>query len=188
LVFRPDHRASTTDHRIRSAGFTFFELMLVVLIMGIVAALSAPMFRGTMATVSLQSGARSVMALATHGRAMASAQALRYCLNFNPDERTFWLTAELDPLTAFDQFDPLPNAWGRVFALPESVSFQRLVRIENGAETPLSGEDAGVMFYPDGTADEAEIVLANDRDDALTLRVLPLTGRVRVLSPEGAAR
>jgi len=157
--------------------------MLVMLIIGVVAGLTVPMFRGTLSSVSLQSGARSVMALANHARAMASAQALRYCLNFNPDEGTFWLTAELQPLTAFDQFDPLPNAWGRVFNLPERVAFERLVRVDDGQETPLAGEDARVVFYPDGTADEAEIVLANDRNDVLALSVRPWTGRVKVVPP-----
>jgi len=158
--------------------------MLVMLIIGVLAAMSAPAFRGTMAMAALRSGANSVIALARQARSLASAHALRYRLNFDPDQNTFWITGELDPLSAYGEFDELENTWGRHFALPRRVSFKRIVRIEDGEEVDSSSEEAYVTFNPDGTADEAKIELGNGDGDTVLVRVSPLTGRVAVDASE----
>ena len=66
--------------RMNSRGFTFIELMLVVAIVGILAALAAPTLIGYIQTTALQAGTRELASAINAGRQLAIARNTTVCV------------------------------------------------------------------------------------------------------------
>lgn len=132
-------------------------------------------------------------------------------------ENSIRVTWESDPVGAPGVFVPLAEALPFVERLNEIVWVNN-VRLGGGSERPApAAEDAGtvpkeeipetegkpdieggtsgqmapIVFYPDGTGDSAEVVLASRREDDLrrfVVRLVGVTGSVRArLVPDPAA-
>jgi len=175
--------------------------MVVIALMGIMAAMIIPEMRGTYGDALLRSGARSlaeVCALAST-RAVSFNQAHRVALDVA--HRRYRVERKVRGGRGAPVFAPVKGVPGCEGEWGEKLRVQ--VRTPSGVasgdldeERPGEGEGTGtadsasarseVVFYPDGTADRAEIVLKDDEGFGLVLRVHPVTGRVRTMDlPKG---
>ena len=155
-------------------GVTLLELVLVMMIIFILAGVVAPRFSDFFPALQVRTSADRIFAWAQKARTDAAVTAARQRLVFDPDGKKFWIDYEADPLKEPGTFILRGGAWGEE-ALPQEVEFESLEGLE---KDPSGGGRLFVEFRPDGTSEEATVVVSNDRGDRRTLRVEAATSRV----------
>ena len=138
----------------RSEGFTFVELIVVLAILAAVAALVAPSFSRTVASARLRSAASEVRTSLARGRALAVAAAKERAVAFDLSRGEFGVDNEA------------------VRLLPETI---HLGAVLPGEERKGRG-NVRIRFFPDGSGDEAEISVTAEDGGTLRVTVDPITG------------
>jgi type II secretion system protein H len=138
----------------RSEGFTFVELIVVLAILAAIAALVAPSFSRTIESARLRSAASDVRSTLARGRALAVAATRERAVTFDLSRGEFGVDNEA------------------VRRLPETI---RLGAVLPGEERRERGS-VQVRFFPDGSGEEAEITVTARDGGTLRVTVDPLTG------------
>ena len=149
--------AGPRDRRPAAGGFTLLELIVVLFLAGLVAALVAPSFSGTLESARLRSGAAEVRAALTLARTLAASGSRVRAVSFDAERGEYAVVGE-----------------ARTYLLPEGI---RIASARVGTGDAVS-ELFRVRFFPDGSAEEAEIVVASSVGGRLRVTVDPLTGIV----------
>ena len=136
------------------SGFTFVELIVVLVILAAVAALVAPSVSRTIVSARLRSAASDVRTSLARGRALAVAGAEERAVAFDLSRGEFGVDNEAMRL------------------LPDTI---RLGVVLPGEDRKEQG-DVRVRFFPDGSGDEAEISVTAEDGGTLRVTVDPLTG------------
>jgi prepilin-type N-terminal cleavage/methylation domain-containing protein len=180
--------------RRHSDGFTFLELMVVVMLLALLGAMLLPGIPSTM-PFQIRSASRVVAADLQYAsqRAIATGAAHRWVLDV--DEQVFRVEQELErplepaadvthaglvdlsPPRPEREFAPIENQAGNWRYLDEGDVAFRSVWIGD------RGYDRGVVeisFAPDGGADPAEIQLGDSAGREVRIRVFAFTGEVRI--------
>jgi len=138
----------------RNEGFTLVELIVVLVILAALTALVAPSFTRTIASARLRSAASDVRSTLARGRALAVAAGRERAVAFDLSRGEFGVDNEA------------------VRSLPETI---RLGAAFPGEERRERGS-VRVLFFPDGSGEEAEITVTAEDGGALRVTVDPLTG------------
>jgi general secretion pathway protein H len=142
-----------------SAGVTLLELLIVLSIMAIVAAMVLPMFGNGVSTAELKGAARQVAAglRLARSEALATRQETRVLLDL--EHRTFQIERDL-----------------RQHALPRQIDMKLFT-----AQRDLVDEKIGaIRFFPDGGSNGGRVSLAVG-ERKYDVDVDWLTGRVAIL-------
>ena len=136
-------------------GFSLVEVLVVLFILSLITALAAPSFSRTLVSGRMRASTAQVRATMASARAHAVTEGrTRFVVLYLPEGKY-----------GLDN-DEVPRE------LPEPIRFGAVhVR---GEEIP--GETARVRFYPDGTAEEAEIIIASGDGGELRVWTDPMTG------------
>ena len=142
-----------------SSGVTLLELLIVVMLMALIAAVTIPIFGPGVSTTELRSAARQVAAGLRLARGQAIAQHTEAMLVVDVATRSFIVP---------------PDA--RVHALPSGIDLKLFT-----AQRDLVSDQVGALrFYPDGGSDGGRVTLsAGERK--YDVDVDWLTGRVAIL-------
>jgi prepilin-type N-terminal cleavage/methylation domain-containing protein len=156
--------------RTRRPAFTLFEIVLVVAIIGIFAAISAPSIQGMYGYYKLTAATDQLRAAWATGRARAIEEARPYRFIAHMGQSTYQLVPESPNGSTGSPTPAGPMGPGSMLSgsLPGGVTF--------GVAPGGSGGLPNVIFMPDGTASE---------DVAITLRVpgaMPAVVRLRALT------
>jgi general secretion pathway protein H len=144
---------------VRQAGVTLLELLIVIALMGIIAALVVPMFGGPVSTSELRATARQLAA----GLRLARSEAVS-------ERRETFLVVDV----AGKRFKVDREA--REHALPSKVELKLFT-----AQNDLVSENVGsIRFYPDGGSNGGRITVASGARK-FDVDVDWLTGRVAIL-------
>ncbi len=141
----------------RGAGFTLLELVAVLALAGLFLAVVLPTFSGTLESGRLRSGTWEVRATLALARTLAASGAREKSVSFDLSRGEYGVVGE-----------------PALRALPEGIRFAAL-RL-GAEEDPVQEGIARVRFSADGSADDAEIVLASSGGGSLRVVVEPLTG------------
>ena len=139
----------------RDGGFTLVELVVVLFILSVIAALAAPSFSRTIVSARLRASAAEVRSTLARARSLAVAGAVERAVVFDLEKGEYGLDNE---------------AIRRGF--PEAV---RLSAVLLGGERVERG-NVFVRFFPDGSAEEAEVSVTAGDGGTLRVTVEPLTG------------
>jgi prepilin-type N-terminal cleavage/methylation domain-containing protein len=139
----------------RTEGFTLVELMVVLFILSVLAALAAPSFSRTLVSARLRASASDVRATFARARSLAVAGGRERAVVFDLEKGEYGLDND---------------AVRRGFPEPVRLGGVRLVGEENARG------DARVRFYPDGSAEEAEVSVDSGDGGSIRVKVDPLTG------------
>lgn len=188
----------------RSRGFTLVELLLVLAILVVVAAMAAPALRGVMRDQELRSAADQVRIEWTraHVKAMKTGriQVFRYELGGQKFSVQPWAAADdalesaqpqvagfgLEPAAtspAIDEENALLLPEGTMFVAGDAKAESRSLSIEEAvmaASQYQSEWSRPIMFYPDGSTSDAFLVVANEREVGIRVNLRGMTGTATI--------
>jgi len=175
-------------------GFTLIELMVVIVLIGILSAMIIPEMRGTYEEARLRSTSRQLVDLCHLAYSRAVSMQLEHHIVLDPINGKFVLEKREVRTTPRRNFVPADDVSGSKGELDTRIGIKFHRRTEDmsgdaGAETTsrtvAESSDPGgrvvIGFYPDGTADPAEIQLRDRQGFGLLLKISPVTARVRIL-------
>ena len=177
-------------------GFTMFEILVVMGVIAVLAALIVPRLGGTIYNLRLRSAVRKTSAVLRYIRSVAittqQEQEVIFILNENPEDKDYYRYQRVtrksgDQSERDDDVDLQDN--------PEDLK-KETKKVELDAEISLSWRDGKdmdweeqgryeIIFSPRGFATGGEIRFAlSDGKRAYILRVEPVTGRAEISTPE----
>jgi len=155
----------------RETGFTLVELMIVVLLMGILAAIAAPSYQGYMARSRLNGAARMVFSdLAT---------ARMDAVNMNRRVQVFFDGTQASPAATYRICDDASGD-GAV-ASNEGRNIARNIRNHYGDVSVGSNNDP--IFLPNGTAAKLPTIKVSNSKGDLDITI-SIAGRALISEPE----
>ncbi|MBX3416074.1 MAG: hypothetical protein KF851_00605 [Pirellulaceae bacterium] len=186
---------------IRRNAFTLLELILVLGILILVASLSSPALLRAVSGQGLDKGCDMVRAEMARARVRAIRSGKVQALLFAPGGNRM-VVQDFDKLAndprvmsmGQQEFDMTTNLVSDDGVLPRSVRFAAAEAVANSRSefesmTAGGGGNSGVrpvLFYPDGTCQDARVILVNDRGEMKQVVLRSLTGTSRVsLMEEG---
>ncbi len=164
----------------RNAGFTLIELIVVLLIMTAMMAVAAPRVAGRSEAAVLRAAASDFQTLASAARAKAVLQQRTISLTIDKQGRSIGLFAILPANVDGDQGNEGPLS---VSAGDEAESVSRSRGLSEGLVAAFESDKSdanSINFYPDGSSDQATLIISNARDEALKLSLAAATGRLRL--------
>jgi type II secretion system protein H len=165
--------------RPRAPGFTLIEMVIVILVIGIIAAIVAPRI-GVLDTVQLRSSARSLAGTIrlTYATAVVNRQPYRICFDLDAQSYRIQQKSGDDYVDAAD-----PLLAPRV--LPEPVIIKRVQIMDRLCEGACQ---ECLYFTPGGYVEDASIYLGLENESIVySVFTRPMTGRA-VIVPEEMSR
>lgn len=169
-------------------GVTLLEILLVVAVISVLAAIAVPLWSNMLQTEKVSRGADILRAELGATRVMAIQEGEEYAFCYVPDTGQFWR----EPLSASTTTPPVAANQTDQLALPPKNNLPSGVVFSQGqAQESIrsqqieqeSGTAAGcnrVIFYPDGTAQTAGIIIRNEYGDSLQVTIRGITGSTSV--------
>jgi prepilin-type N-terminal cleavage/methylation domain-containing protein len=151
----------------RAAGYTFFEIIVVLVIVAVISALVYPSLSATLDNARMNGAARDLVTLLKYAREKARAEQITTAVVLRQAEKD---------LTIFDDEDQVIKH----YPLWDQLVFQRILL--DGI--PVETNDAVVWFYPDGRSTGVALILGvEDSGRQLRLKTDILTGNTRIYRP-----
>ncbi len=159
------------------AGFTLIELIIVAVIIVVLVALSAPLFRGTFKGLELKDAAYNISKIIQYGQQRAIIEERRYRLLFDFDKKAYrllvWDEKEKDSKLSAGGASASGGGWkevtgrfGGYFYLPEGVRFK--------------GEAEKITFLPNGRCDKISLYVVNKKEKIFEIKTKGRAGYVEV--------
>lgn len=164
--------------RIKGAGFTLFELLVVLTIIGLITSLVGSRLVSSMNRRNMDATARQIAAALRYARSGAVSEKVPYRAIFDMDaDRLVIERFRLPEEETSSNKEVNPYEELRTYTLPAGIHFDKGL--------PLSGEtiDSGVLetcYFPAGGASGGEIILADEENRRLSIAVDMITGAVSV--------
>jgi prepilin-type N-terminal cleavage/methylation domain-containing protein len=176
----------------RRHGFTLVEVCLVLALLVVLGAISAPLLGGSFARAELQGAGDLLRAAWSRARLAAMESGQAYVFRFQPNGSEYQIVTltdlgtpgaetlpEVDATNEQKPEDILRLAENR---LPEGVIFAAgEVSASSQVLATLGTSDGGtwsspILFHPNGTTSDATLVLANDAQQTIRVTLRGLTG------------
>lgn len=155
--------SANTSHHNRGNGFTLLELIMVMVILSTVLAMAAPSLSGFFGSRQTHDTAAQILALTQFARSQAISEGIVYRLNFDTQQRTYWLTAQ-----QAGAFEELKTGLGQVFTLPKDM----VMELDDVDQEDM---DMFLQFTPQGTVTAGTVRLIDRRGVALEVTCPTIT-------------
>ena len=177
-------------------AFTLVEMLVVVSIIGILSAAIVAEMRGTFEDALLRATSRQLAAAFSAASSRAIAVNRPYRIRIDKAAHRFFLQRSRRGSLEFYPVRDIPAASGALdprislnVLRPEAYPSQEAgeAALETGGsrgDLESRPQEDEVTFYPDGTAEARQIVLADRDGFRLALRIDPITSRVQIRKME----
>ena len=130
------------------SGFTITELLLVLVLIGVLSAISMPALKGFTATRRLKASAQTLRSLLTFARDMAITDRTVYLVVFDLDGKRYWLASS----ETFNPSNPLSSALTAqnstaLAAIQNNINGTALATGNSAQQNPLS-RTSGILGVP----------------------------------------
>lgn len=146
----------------REKGFTLMEVIIVVAMIGILAAMSLPSLASWLQDARYRETAREMFTMVQQARALSISRNLEYRVRFELDNKRYRLERGNRPANSSDPWTPETD-W---IAFPAAVVIKRTVACNE------TGGTADFSFNPNGSSNETHICIMEANN--------PTTRRFRV--------
>jgi general secretion pathway protein H len=183
---------------IKARGFTLLELLIVLVVMGIMLAVAGPRIGKALTGLSIKTTARKVAAAMRYARSRAVSSGQAYNVVFDGEKRRVLViqspqTSMFDTVLSNNEADTDPpdnenepesgNAQAQVrevkiLPLPKGTSFHKVTVADVASDEGEVEEIYQLTFFPDGTTQQGEIILADIKERMYRIDVNFLTGGV----------
>lgn len=153
-------------------GFTFIELTVVLVLIGLMFAITMPRFRNAILADTLKSTTRKMVGKIRSLRNEAISEHKAYILVFDLESNRYWV--ESDDMTLEERAHAREDA----LAFPEGVRVLDVWFKGKGKE--MAGETT-IKFTRQGYIQQSVIHLGSEDGRKFTLVLSPFLGRIRVL-------
>ncbi len=136
-------------------GYTFIELICVVVIIGVLAGVSMPLIRNVFLGAQLESSAQELSAFMDYLRQRSLTESAVIRLHISPDSAEYWAA---------------------VNGAPQRLKTRRL---PSGITVESDLED--IYFYPDGRIDKADIRFTVSSGGIILLTTRGILGGVKII-------
>jgi type II secretion system protein H len=161
-------------------GFSLIELMVVLLLIAVLSAMIIPAMHGTYEDALLRSTARRLVDIFNLANSRAVTLNQVFYVRLNTKEGKYLIEPQRRASATANQFAPFEG----VFDQRVSVELRRPeASAPDTGSTGNEGDPARITFYPDGTADQRELLLRDRHGFQLALRINPITARVQIVEP-----
>lgn len=186
-------------------AYTLLEVLLVVALIGMLAAFTWPNFANSLESEQLDQSVRRIQSLVQMARAQAMNEAREYQLVFRPDG-TLWVTRQVDPLLAPQITRRFRAPWLSEQVLLDGVWVSAIKLLPDGPppiliedeimefdqdefdEPPDPIEDFSanvvVRIRPDGRSDSLRWVLRDERGHGVMMTLEGRLGRIAIEAAE----
>lgn len=178
----------------RRGGFTFIEIIIVIVLVVVLGALVMASFKGTLQSMRAKSAARQITAVLRYARDMAVLREKPVEVRFNVNKDTYELVLLDENGQEVDKRrerrgsgrhrrrdEPVDLGLGEDMAgvrkLPDKIHFAGIY-----TAAPLN-EDTNmpaIIYYADGSATAATVALQSENREAVNVEVFQTTGMARV--------
>ncbi len=168
-----------------SKGFTFLELSVVLLLMGLIMALAAPKLAGNRPGVDLKMAAKTVAAMMRVAGGRAISEHIRYCVAVNIDEGKLFfyqpdLISEDETVETYLENDQnLESGAVKLYQCPKGIIIKEAVYPGTDPEIVDTGW-FGFLFYANGSCSGGTLYLVNEKETGAKIEVAFVTGVVRI--------
>jgi prepilin-type N-terminal cleavage/methylation domain-containing protein len=199
---RSSLRAANHKPRWRS-GMTLLELMLVVAIMVVLAALAVPSIQRTFARQALKKGADRVRVAMGQARVRSIRTGVEHAVFISPGGAFF----KVAPFSQMQQVNTSASQRQQISdqrrqnnfeedLLPQGVEFigtqvgsdGRSAGVMQASEGGSSSAMRPILFYPDGTSQDATVILRNEKQFTMEVHLRGLTGIARTVRPQAGSQ
>ena len=153
-------------------GYTFLELTVVLLLIGLIVGLATPRIRDTLLTDDLKGSTRTIIGLVKGLREEAIREQKDYALHFDFEANRFWIDSS--SMTEEEQ----ARAREKATQLPRSVHVQDIWFRTKGKK--MTGETE-IRFYKKGYVSHSVIHLGSEDGREMTIELNPFLGRIKVV-------
>lgn len=162
------------ESRQSRAGVTLLEILIVISILSILLAFSIPSMKGLHRRNQLHTSAHEIAALLRYARGEAVLGEKQVEVRFDvPGDRYRLDLREMDKNTRRRERRQARRTVEKIRHLPVTIHF---VEITTEAEVDEKSGIARIVFYPNGSASVATVVLESERGRAMTIEVAGATG------------
>ncbi len=188
-------------------GFTLVEMLLTLAIITVISAMAWPVLQRPLANQRLHSAADEVRTRLCKTRIQAMRSGHVYAFRYQLGGDHFRTEPEVAPVptsslagiqsetsdASEDEFRMAGEDAAELedMALPQGVTFLAEESSDDGMPASLAAAETGptvdsgdwsepILFYPDGTASNVQLVLGNDQSGAVRLLLRGITGTVTV--------
>ncbi|MBU6402069.1 MAG: prepilin-type N-terminal cleavage/methylation domain-containing protein [Verrucomicrobia bacterium] len=181
----------------RRSAFSLVELMVVLVLIGVLSAMILPEMKGSFEDALLRSTARKLIDV--FGLAYSRAVTLNQVQRVRLDRQTGRYTVEQSrtedgQASGFAPVRDVPESQGlldpritlEIQTARDSTGLGSAgdTRFVSGADLAFGPREDAISFYPDGTADAAQVLLRDRAGFRLILRLNPITARAQVIARE----
>ena len=153
-------------------GFTFIELTVVILLIGLIMGITMPRFRYALLTDHLKSTTRKLNAIIKTLRDEAIREQVTYTLHFDLESDRYWIES-----SAMNE-EERAQTKKQAKSLPSGVRVMDVWYRDKGKK--MTGETT-IRFSKKGYVQPAVIHLVSEDDREFTLVLSPFLGRVKIL-------
>jgi len=174
----------------KKKAFTLIELVIVITLIGIAAAMIIPEMRGGYQDALLRSTSRDLVNVFNIASSRAVSLNQLHRVRIEADTGRYVIERRTRETTQGDEYKPLDDVAEAQGTLDKRIS----VRVHNIDEPQAAAPNTGnsqtradidsISFYSDGTADSAELLLRDRQGYRMALRINPITAHVKILELE----
>jgi len=170
--------------------------MVVLVLIGILSAMIIPEMKGTFQDALLRSTARDLAETCNLAYSLSVSHNQTHRLRLDDKNGHYVIERRVPggpPGTELFRPEDVPGAKGE---LDEriTITLRRPQEVATDADqapgpvpesnSPISGQEKTILFYPDGTAENREILLQDKSGFRLALHLNPVTARVHIVEKE----
>jgi type II secretion system protein H len=170
----------------RNKGFSFLELMVVLVILSLSISLVTPSLSRFLRTVELKGAAKKVSGILRYCRSEAVRKGLVYQVLFDSDLRGIKVLVKESAETKKEEVKKEEvkkeeEVSKKIYSLPDGIQIRKV----DIAAPQYSTDLQTLEFYPNGGSNGGSILLNGQDRNGFQIEVHFLTGMVKIISVEG---